>query len=208
MPSRVPLPGTGKLCFLLFLATFLATVMLPAPAHAQGLELGGGYAYSSGNFGTNGFDADAAWWFTRRITIAVNYDDMYNATTLGVFTFSKTGAISVHSQLQNYFVLGPRIFFSTHWTDKYRLNPFGEVQFGVSHLSQRVQQVNLPSQSASGTDFTWLIGGGAEYLVSPRWSLRANLDFLRTHFASSGQSHVRLVLGVYYTFGDRFTPKK
>jgi hypothetical protein len=155
MPSRVPLPGTGKLCFLLFLATFLATVMLPAPAHAQGLELGGGYAYSSGNFGTNGFDADAAWWFTRRITIAVNYDDMYNATTLGVFTFSKTGAISVHSQLQNYFVLGPRIFFSTHLA-KCSL----EFRISVKECSRSIYRVSprraliLPGSSAVAPS-TW-----------------------------------------------------
>jgi opacity protein-like surface antigen len=203
MPPRVLLPGNFRLRSLLCLLSFLATITLSPTAHGQGLELGGGYAYSSGNFGTNGFDVDAGWWFTKHVTLAVNYDHMWNASTLGVFTFSKTGAISVHSQLQDYFLLGPRIFFSTSWTDKHKLNPFGELQFGVSHLAQQVEEVNQPTVSASGTDFSWLVGGGAEYLLSPHWSLRGNLDFFRTHFASSGQSHVRLVLGVAYTFGER-----
>jgi opacity protein-like surface antigen len=203
MPPRVLLPGNCTLRFLLVLLTFLATLTLSSAAHGQGLELGGGYAYTSGNFGTNGFDLDAGWWFTKHVTLAVNYDHMWNATTIGIFTFSQTGAIAVHSQLQNYVVGGPRIFFSTSWTDKHKLNPFGEVQFGVSHLAQQVEQVDKPTLSASGTDFSWLIGGGAEYLLSPHWSARANLDFFRTHFASSGQSHLRLLLGVAYTFGER-----
>jgi hypothetical protein len=51
-----------------------------------------------------------------------------------------------------------------------------------------------------------MLGGGAEYLFSPHWSGRANLDFLRTHLANEGQSRLRLVLGIRYTFGSR-TPK-
>ena len=202
MPSRVPVPGTGKLYFLLFLVTFLATFTLPALAHAQGLEVGGGYAYTSGNFGVNGFDLDGGWWFSKHVTVAVNYDHMWNATTLGVFTFSHTGAIAVHSQMWDVEV-GPRIFFSTSWTDKHKINPFGELQFGAAHLSQQVQQALVPTVSGSATDFAWLVGGGAEVLFTPRWSVRGNVDFFRTHFASSGQSHVRLNVTVIYTFGDR-----
>jgi hypothetical protein len=63
------------------------------------------------------------------------------------------------SHLEN-FLVGPRIFFSTNWTDKHKLNPFGEVQIGGSHLNQKVSQVNMPTVSASETDFSWLLGGG------------------------------------------------
>jgi len=136
------------------------------------------------------------------VTIAADYESSWNATNLGIFTFTSIGAIAVHSRLQS-FVAGPRIFFATSWTDKHKLDPFGEAQFGVSHLRQTIQQPNVPSVSASGTDFTWLLGGGAEYLLSPRWSVRGNLDFFRTHFASEGQNRLRLVLGVAYTFGQR-----
>ena len=189
---------------LLALALLL---LLPNRASAQGLELNGGWTYITGDFGTSGFNAGAAWWFTKHVTIGADYESSWNATNLGIFTFTQIGAIAVHSHLQS-FVIGPRIFFSTGWTDKHKLNPFGEAQFGVSHLNQRVQQANLPSVSASGTDFTWLLGGGAEYLLSPHWSARGNLDFFRTHFANAGQNRLRLVLGVTYTFGERGTQKK
>lgn len=43
----------------------------------------------------------------------------------------------------------------------------------------------------------------AEYLLSPHWSGRANLDLLRTHIANEGQSRLRLVIGLTYTFGAR-----
>jgi opacity protein-like surface antigen len=193
-------PGNYKFCFLLF--TFLATLTLSPAAHGQGLELGGGYAYTSGNFGTNGFDIDVAWWFNRRLTIAANYDDMWKAAGLTVFTFSNTGAISVHSHLENILV-GPRIFFPTQWENKHKVNVFAEVQFGTSFLGQSVHQAPQPTLSGSGTDFTWLLGGGVEYLFTPHWSARGNVDFLRTHFASAGQNHLRLVIGATYTFGAR-----
>jgi opacity protein-like surface antigen len=180
----------------------LAAALFSNSARGQGLELGGGWAYASGYSGTNGFDVGAAWWFTKRVTIAGNYDQGWNTSTLSTFAFTKIGAIAVKSHLQNA-LFGPRIFFTTDWTTRHRLNPFGEAQFGVSHLNQKVTQVNMPSISASDTAFSWMLGGGAEYLLTRHWSARGNLDFLRTHFSNEGQSHLRLVLGMTYTFGSR-----
>jgi opacity protein-like surface antigen len=188
----------------LSLALVLFTVLLALSntVHAQGLELSGGWTHITGDFGTNGFDVGAAWWFTHRVTLAANYESSWNSSNLGVFAFTSIGAIAVKSHLQS-FVVGPRIFFSTDWTTKHKLDPFGEAQFGVSHLNQKVAQANAPSVSASDTAFAWLLGGGVEYLLTPNWSGRANLDLLRTHFANEGQSHLRLVLGITYTFGPR-----
>src|SRR5215472_13998860 len=186
--KRVPC----KLC-LTFGLLSLTILMLPHTTCGQGLELNGGYAYNSGNFGTNGFNVGAAWWFTKNVTMAANYDSSWDSKSLSLFQFTQIGAIAVHSHLQN-FLVGPRIFLSTGWTDKHKLNPFGEVQIGLSHLNQRVQQVNVPNVSGSDTQVAWLLGGGAEYLFTPHWSARANLDLLRTHFASAGQNRFRLVL--------------
>ena len=196
------LPLVSKLGLIFFLLIFLAVFTLPAVARAQGLEVGGGYSHLTGDFGTDGFNAGAAWWFTKRVTIAADYDSTWDTSSLTNFAFSNSGAVATKSHLQS-FLVGPRIFFSTNWTDKYKLNPFGEVQVGVSHLSQDVTQVGVPTQSASDTAFTWMMGGGADYLFSDHWSGRANVDFLRTHFASEGQSRVRLVLGIRYTIGSR-----
>jgi hypothetical protein len=134
--------------------------------------------------------------------MAADYDSTWDTSSLTNFAFTQVGGVATKSHLQS-ILLGPRVFFSTSWTDKHKLNPFGEAQFGVSHLSQQVTQTNTPSVSASDNGFTWMLGGGADYVFSSHWSGRANLDFLRTHLANEGQSRLRLVLGVRYTFGNR-----
>ena len=196
-----PCTSSRALCSLLvFLPLLLvATFALSPTARGQGLQVGGGYTHISGNNGTDGFDVRGAWFFTKRVSIAADYDSSWDSSTLGTFTFTDVGAIAVHSHLQNV-LFGPRIFFSTKWTDKYRLTPFGEAEFGVSHLSQDVTQQNQGTVSASDTAFSWMLGGGVDYRLFSHFSARANLDLLRTHFASQGQSHLRLVLGVDYTF--------
>jgi OmpA-OmpF porin, OOP family len=188
-------------CLTFVLLTSFATLMLPKSTSGQGLELSGGWAHNTGDFGTNGFSVGGAWWFTKHVTIAGDYDSSWNTTSLTSFQFTTIGSTAVKSHLQN-FVFGPRIFFSTGWTDRHRLNPFAEAEFGGSELFQQVIQVNK-SVSESGTAFSWMVGGGVDYLISPHWSARGRLDFLRTHFAEEGQSRLRLVLGITYTFGSR-----
>jgi hypothetical protein len=202
MRIRTLFPFVSRLCPILTLLTLLTVLTLPQAARGQGLEVGGGYAHVTGDFGTDGFNVGAAWWFTKRVTMAADYDSTWDTSSLTNFTFTQVGAIATKSHLQS-FLVGPRIFFSTNWTDKYKLYPFGEAQFGVSHLSQDVTQVGQPTLSASDTGFTWMLGGGADYLFSDHWSGRANVDFLRTHLANEGQSRLRLVLGIRYTFGNR-----
>jgi len=69
-------------------------------------------------------------------------------------------------------------------------------------LSQTVTTAT-DSLSASDSSFAWLIGGGAEYLLSPHWTARGNLDFMRTQLGNDGQSRLRLRVGITYTFGSR-----
>jgi OmpA family len=199
MVDRIRWAFSRALFPLLVLQLLLATFVLSPTVRGQGLQLGGGYTHISGNNGTDGFDVRGAWFFTRRISIAADYDSSWDSSTLGTFTFTDVGAIAVHSHLQNV-LFGPRIFFSTKWTDKHRLTPFGEAEFGVSHLSQDVEQQNQPTVSASDTAFSWMLGGGVDYRLFSHFSARGNLDLLRTHFANQGQSHLRLVLGIDYTF--------
>ncbi len=187
---------------LFFFIIFLMPVAMPQTLRAQGLELGGGWSHVTGDNGTDGFNVGAAWWFTKRVTLVADYDSTWDTSSLTNFAFTQVGGVATKSHLQS-ILLGPRIFFSTSWTDRHKLNPFGEAEFGVSHLSQKVTQTSMPSFSASDSGFTWMLGGGAEYLLSSHWSARANLDFQRTHLANEGQSRLRLVLGVRYTFGSR-----
>lgn len=190
-----------RLLLILFSLGFLATLMPSHAAYGQGLEVGGGWNYLTSN-GGNGFDIDGAWWFTKRVTLAANYDSVWHNQLLGNFAFTSLGAIAVKSHHQD-FMVGPRIFFTTDWTNRHKLNPFGEVQFGSSWLNQKVNVAQIGETEASANSFVWELGGGAEYLFNPHWSGRLNMDLLRTHFIDQGQSHFRLVLGVTYTFGAR-----
>jgi len=201
MLARNLLRGACRLFSILILG-FLTTLLPSQLAHGQGLELGGGWTYMTGDGGTNGFGIDGAWWFTKRVTLAANYDSAWDNSLLSNFAFTQIGAIAVKSHLQN-FLVGPRIFFSTDWTNRHKLNPFGEVQFGVSWLHQAVNAAQIGEVSADANHFSWLLGGGAEYLFNPHWSGRMNLDLLRTHFIDQGQSHLRLAVSVTYTFGPR-----
>lgn len=169
-------------------------------ARAQRLELSGGYEHVSGDLGLNGYDVGAAYWFTPRVTLGANFDDVYNNSNLGVFDLTNIGAILVSSHAED-FLVGPRIFFGPRAINNHTIHPFAELQFGMTHLNSTVQDVPAPSVSASDTAFAWLAGVGADYRLNRHWSLRTNLDFLRTHLNSEGQSRWRFGLGVAYSFG-------
>jgi hypothetical protein len=182
----------------------VATAMfsLPQRISAQGLELSGGWAHVTQDFGTDGFDAGAAWWFTPKITVAANYDGTWDTSQIGVFQITNVGLLVSTTHLQSVLI-GPRIFFYSRKVKKYKLGVFGETQYGVSHINSTLQQVAVSSVSSSDTAFTWTLGGGADYPITAHWSARGNLDFMRTHFAAAGQSRLRFVLGIAYTFGRR-----
>ena len=203
MASRKRSFGTLRVFLVSFLILFLIVLALPQTARGQGLEVNGAYAHVTGDFGTNGFNVGGAWWFTKHVTIAGDYESGWATTSLGSFAFTNVGIITVHSHLQSA-LFGPRIFFSTKWTDKHKLNPFGEAEFGISHLNQTVtQQIPTTSVSASDTAFSWMLGGGVDYKFTSHFSGRANFDLLRTHLSNQGQSRFRLLLGIAYTFGSR-----
>jgi outer membrane protein OmpA-like peptidoglycan-associated protein len=186
---------------------FSLLLAFPLLASAQGLELSGGFAHISGDNGLDGLNAGVAGWFSPRISLAFDYDSAWNNSHLGVFELTQTGVIVTKSHLQD-FLGGPRISFpgvlKNSKTFIPRLWPFAEVQFGVSSLSQSLENPTTNvSQSASDHAFSWMAGGGADYRISPHWVGRFKLDFLRNHFADEGQSRLRFTFGIAYTFGER-----
>ena len=182
------------------LAYFLA---IPRTASAQQkLELAGGWSHITGNFGQDGFNFAGGWYATNKVQLAADYDTAWHNSPVGTFQNTPVGQVTTHNHLQNW-LFGPRIFFATRGIQKERVDLFGEAQFGWSHLSSKLSAPTFSSISTSDTAFTWMLGGGADWVFSPHWSLRGKLDFLRTHFASSGQSRLRLGVGVAYSFGKR-----
>jgi long-subunit fatty acid transport protein len=201
----------GEILLKACTVTVVVAVLLLWPQHAaaQRLELNGGYEHVSGDLGLNGFDAGVAYWFTQRVSLAANYDGVYNNSNVGVFDLTNIGAILVSSHAQN-FLVGPRIFFRAWNVNQHVFHPFAEFQFGMTHLNSTVQEVPMPSVSASDTAFAWMAGVGADYRLNRHWSVRTNLDFLRTHLNSEGQSRWRFGVGVAYSFGahhDEQAPK-
>jgi opacity protein-like surface antigen len=186
----------------MLLALLLCWLALPAGVSAQGLELAGGYAHITGNNGTDGFNVGAGWYFTNHIQVAADYDSTWDNTVLGTFQLTTLGAVTSKSHLQN-LLFGPRIFFYSTEFHKHRIDVFGEAEFGLSHLNSKIELVGMPSVSTSDNSFSWMLGGGADYAISRHWTARGKLDLLRTHFANTGQSRLRVGLGVTYTFGAR-----
>lgn len=178
-------------------------VLLPH-ASAQNLEFSGGWAHSTGDGGLDGLDAGVAAMFTSRVGLAFNFDSMWDTSKIGTFELTSVGQTVVKNFMQNGLI-GPRIFFAQKKIkQKYVLSPFGEAQFGESYLSTTIQQQQTGlNQTASDTAFTWMLGGGVDYVVAGHWAVRGNLDFLRTHFSDSGQSRLRFVMGVAYTLRRR-----
>jgi hypothetical protein len=48
----------------------------------RNLVVGGGWAYVSSNFGVNGFNVGAAYWFTPRVSRVFSYDDTWNTSNI------------------------------------------------------------------------------------------------------------------------------
>ncbi len=185
----------------------LSVLAFSSSTSAQNVEFSGGYAHITGDQGLDGFNVGAAAWFTRNVSIAADYDSGWDNTRIGIFELTQTGLVVAKSHLQD-FLFGPRIAFpgliksgNKHVA---HLLPFAEAEFGVSHLSSSLQdKTTNVNQSASDTAFSWMLGGGADYKIFPRWVGRLKVDLLRTHFAETGQSRLRVSLGVAYTFRDR-----
>jgi hypothetical protein len=187
---------------LFFSAILLCSLALPGRASAQGLELAGGYQHITGNQGTNGFNFGAGWYFTNKVSLVADYDTTWNTSTIGTFQATSVGLISSHAHLQNW-LFGPRVFFGSGQVYNHTMRFFGEANFGVSHLGSELKQAGQSTISTSESSFAWMLGGGADIHITPHWTGRGNIDLLRTHFASAGQSRLRIGLGVSYTFGSR-----
>jgi hypothetical protein len=104
------------------------------------------------------------------------------------------GSTVIKSRLQNALD-GPRFSIPVHALSG-KLASFVETQFGSSGLKQTISRSVAGTESSSASGFSWMLGGGLDYLITPHWAGRVNLDFLRTHIADEAQSRLRVVLDV------------
>lgn len=187
----------------LFVVVAILVSAFSIPAHAQrdinapGLSVGIGWAHITQDFGLNGFNVEGAYRFSRYVAATADFDAAFKTSTLG--TFGAASGSTVKGRIQDYMV-GPRFFFPDVFHNQ-KLEPFGELEFGITHLSSTITAPNQPNSESSDNAFSWLFGGGLGYQLSREWALRGSLDLLRTHFANQGQSRARVVIGVWYHFG-------
>ena len=193
---------------VLYLLLAMLVLSLPALAQAN-LEFYGGYRHISGDQGLDGFYVGGGWTLMPQVQLYVSYDGTYDHSTLGVFALTSTGLTLVNSHMQE-ILTGPRYFlpgaFKGHGhVEGHLLVPYVEAGFGEARLHTELRQANIGTVQAADTAFAWQIGGGADFRILPHWTARADLGFLRTHFASSGQGRVRLGLGIVWSARPRPT---
>ncbi|HEY6968681.1 MAG TPA: outer membrane beta-barrel protein [Candidatus Angelobacter sp.] len=171
------------------------------------IEFNGGYQHISGDGGLDGFTIGAALVPIRNFQLYINYDGVFDHSTVGAFALTSIGLTTINSHMQG-FLTGPRFFLPGLIQGKGRVKghlllPFIDAGFGVMHLHSDLTAQNLGSQSASDTAFAWALGGGADYRVHPHFTLRGNIGLERTHFANSGQSRIRLGATVVWSIRSR-----
>lgn len=175
---------------LLVLLAFSVTLL-----GQEDLEFNGGYQHASGDGGLDGFTVGVGWNPIREFQLYLNYDGLFDHSTLGSFALTNVGLTTVNSHLQG-FLTGPRFFlpglFPGHGRVKgRRLIPFIDAGFGEYSLTSDLASGLLGTASASDTAFAWALEGGADYRIHPHFAVRGNVGLLRTHFANSGQSRIR-----------------
>ena len=147
-----------------------------AAAHAQEtprLDVFAGYSYVRANpgprsgesFSLNGGEASATYHIKDWISGVADFAGYHNANILGR---GADGTLST-------YLFGPRFSYRSY----HHATPFAETLFGVAHGSASIAGVAGPTQNA----FAMAIGGGVDYKLSNRFSLRPlQVDYLFTRF--------------------------
>ena len=177
---------------------FLTYLSVPASAQKTStLDVSAGYSYVRSNappggcgcFSLNGADVSAAYNLTSHLGVA------------GDFSYVRARNINGSNQgltLVSY-LFGPQ--YSV--TAGSRFTPFVHVLAGGIHASG----LGYGSSSAPSNAFGALLGGGLDWRLKPRISVRLfEADYYLTHFqndVNSHQNNLKLVFGVVFHFGGK-----
>ncbi|MCI0349811.1 MAG: porin family protein [Acidobacteriales bacterium] len=116
----------------------------------------------------------------------------------GYYTDVFVGGANVDVSAHN-FLFGPTVSYRT---SKY--TPFAHSLFGASRASVDLGFLAPFGFSATDTAFAMALGGGVDWHLNERWSVRpVQLDYLMTRFASDTQNNLRFSIGVVVRFGSR-----
>jgi len=187
------------------------------------VEVFGGYAYTNvdtkgiaDRLNFNGWDADVAFRISKTFSVVGDISGAYKTETVDLGTVVPVGTrpmaipapratiTTVDAKLRDYnYLFGPRVSFNTG-----KLSPFAEGLFGLTHFTVKAEQSGL-SVSVSSNGFGMALGGGLDYNVNKRVSIRlAKFDYLLNHISyndfgldiSENLNNFRIATGVVFKF--------
>jgi opacity protein-like surface antigen len=174
----------------------LFAVSAQAQEERKTIDVFAGYSYvranpatsSSDSFSLNGGTASVAYNFNNWLSGVADFGGYH--TTNGL-------ASGLDGTLSTY-LFGPRVSYRRFG----RVTPFGEVLFGVAHTG-----ASLLNTTNSQNAFAMTVGGGVDYRVSSRFSIRPlKVDYLLTRFNelntinAQNQNNLRVSTGIVFRF--------
>jgi opacity protein-like surface antigen len=183
--------------FLLFAAH--ASAQSPVESTTgRTVNVGLGYAYVdradsySNRLGLQGADA----------SLTVGYSLLALKADVGYARAGNAYGTGQHSDVFSYLA-GPIYYPLRHR----KFAPYVQALAGATRISG-------PIPAAGGTfilggwatDFAWAAGGGIDYGITESLAIRTGVDYMRTEFldqslAVRGQSNIRAIAGLVYSFG-------
>jgi opacity protein-like surface antigen len=189
---------------MLGLVALLTLSSLPTLAQdTPKLEFGGGYAFRSwqvpplaqppSRFNMNGWDANATYNFTNKISAALDVTDTRN---------NSNGDQSIYS-----FMAGPRLYPVGH----HKLTPFVHVMAGLGRYKLYLPPdptIPEPALNYSENRLAFDFGGGIDASINSRVAIRvAQVDYERTVFTvftdPGSQNNYRFSAGVVVHLGSK-----
>jgi opacity protein-like surface antigen len=162
------------------------------------IDVFAGYSYvranpstsGSNSFGLNGGSASVAYNFNNWLSGVADFGGYH----------STLGQVSGLEGTLSTYLFGPRVSYHRFG----RVTPFGEVLFGVAH---DVTGANGLNTANSRNAFAMTVGGGVDYRVSSRFSIRPlKVDYLLTRFnefnnpSARSQNNLRVSTGIVFRF--------
>ena len=182
----------GKLVVsLLAFLTFFGGVARAQEENSK-VDIFAGYSYlrfspstaGIGSFNNNGGSASIAYNANHWLSGVADFGAYHNGNILNT---GFDGTLST-------YLFGPRVSYR-HYS---RITPFGQVLFGVAHVSG--------SGSSSDNAFAMSVGGGVDVGISRHFAVRpVQVDYLLTRFNEVGngaqsQNNLRVSTGVVFRF--------
>jgi hypothetical protein len=184
--------------YLLFILMFVP-IFAMCQSEESKFDLFGGYSYLARSGVGSGWNAEAAYNFTRNIGITMDFSGNYSSTSVNISGVLPT-PVNVSSNINyHFFMVGPQFAFHAG-----PVRPFAHVLVGASylHASASLSSPSGGGSAGAGTvGFASAIGIGVDVKTSRRLSLRlVQVDGLLTRFGGNSQGLARISTGVVFHF--------